>query len=134
MLGGVSINPMAKPARQRETNHACKIYRWHPTFAGQDFIKYFAMKRASTTTTQRLKVVTFWHITAAQCLFACRSVPRQGVEHLSVEPVQTRSSEASYRYAATKTPLLLHAPTCTTHMNEDTFSVYPEVVSKDVKC
>ncbi len=41
VYGGVSINPMAKPARQRETNHVRAIYRWHPTFAGQDFIKYF---------------------------------------------------------------------------------------------
>ncbi|MCG6282756.1 arginine deiminase family protein, partial [Vibrio diabolicus] len=41
VYGGVSINPLAKVARQRETNHLRAIYRWHPTFAGQDFIKYF---------------------------------------------------------------------------------------------
>ncbi len=33
---------MAKPARQRETeNNLRAIYRWHPQFAGGDFIKYF---------------------------------------------------------------------------------------------
>ena len=41
VYGGVSINPMAKAARRRETNHVKAIYRWHPQFAGQDFIKYF---------------------------------------------------------------------------------------------
>ena len=41
VYGGVSLNPMMKPARQRETNHLRAIYRWHPVFAGQDFIKYF---------------------------------------------------------------------------------------------
>ncbi|MCQ8865174.1 arginine deiminase family protein, partial [Escherichia coli] len=41
IYNGVSINPMAKPARQRETNNLRAIYRWHPQFAGGEFIKYF---------------------------------------------------------------------------------------------
>ena len=41
IYNGVSINPMAKPARQRETNNLRAIYRWHPAFADGDFIKYF---------------------------------------------------------------------------------------------
>jgi arginine deiminase len=38
---GVSINPMAKPARQRETLHSRAVYRFHPLFAGQDFVRYY---------------------------------------------------------------------------------------------
>jgi arginine deiminase len=34
IYGGVSVNPMAKPARQRETLHMRAIYRYHPMFAG----------------------------------------------------------------------------------------------------
>ncbi|MEO7130203.1 MAG: arginine deiminase [Dermatophilaceae bacterium] len=34
---GVSINPMGKPARQRETLNYQAIYRWHPLFADEDF-------------------------------------------------------------------------------------------------
>ena len=41
MYGGVSINPMAKPARQRETLHSRAIYRFHPLFAGADFVTYY---------------------------------------------------------------------------------------------
>ncbi|MBB1152256.1 arginine deiminase [Amycolatopsis dendrobii] len=41
IYGGVSINPMAKPARQRETLHARAIYRYHPMFAGAGFRTYF---------------------------------------------------------------------------------------------
>ncbi|HZC41290.1 MAG TPA: arginine deiminase [Streptosporangiaceae bacterium] len=41
VYGGVSVNPMAKPARQRETLHAKAIYRYHPLCAGQDFVTYF---------------------------------------------------------------------------------------------
>ena len=37
---GVSVNTMAKPARQRETLHSRAIYRYHPMFAGGDFARY----------------------------------------------------------------------------------------------
>jgi len=37
VYGGVSINPMAKAARRRETLHMRAIYRYHPLFAGQPF-------------------------------------------------------------------------------------------------
>ncbi len=41
IYGGVSVNPMAKPARQRETLHSRAIYRYHPMFAATDFVTYY---------------------------------------------------------------------------------------------
>ena len=41
VYGGVSINPMAKPARRRETLHSRAIYTYHPLFAGGDFEVYY---------------------------------------------------------------------------------------------
>jgi arginine deiminase len=41
VYGGVSVNPMAKPARQRETLHIRAIYRYHPLFAGAGFVTYY---------------------------------------------------------------------------------------------
>jgi arginine deiminase len=41
VYGGVTINPMAKPARQRETLHTRAIYRFHPVFASADFVTYY---------------------------------------------------------------------------------------------
>ena len=41
LYGGVSINPMAKPARQRETLHSRAIYRHHPMFHGAGFTTYY---------------------------------------------------------------------------------------------
>ncbi|HEX4063932.1 MAG TPA: arginine deiminase [Streptosporangiaceae bacterium] len=38
---GVSVNPMAKSARQRETLHSRAIYRYHPLFAGGGFDRYY---------------------------------------------------------------------------------------------
>ena len=37
MYGGVSINPMAFPARRRETMHLETVYRRHPMFAAAEF-------------------------------------------------------------------------------------------------
>jgi arginine deiminase len=47
IYGGVSINPMAKPARQRESLHSRAIYRYHPMFAGADFVRYYGDDDAS---------------------------------------------------------------------------------------
>ena len=41
IYGGVTINPMAMPARQRESLHTRAIYRFHPLFADADFITYY---------------------------------------------------------------------------------------------
>ncbi|HVE07032.1 MAG TPA: arginine deiminase [Paraburkholderia sp.] len=37
IYGGVTLNPMYWPARRKETLLAAAIYRFHPSFAGQDF-------------------------------------------------------------------------------------------------
>ena len=42
---GVSVNPMAKPARQRETLHSRAIYRFHPMFATADFATVLRRRR-----------------------------------------------------------------------------------------
>jgi arginine deiminase len=47
VYGGVSVDPMAKPARQRETLHIRAIYRYHPMFAGADFATYYGDDDAS---------------------------------------------------------------------------------------
>jgi arginine deiminase len=41
LYGGVSLNPMAKPARKRETVNLEAIYRFHPRFAHADFDLWF---------------------------------------------------------------------------------------------
>jgi arginine deiminase len=47
IYGGVSVNPMAKPARQRETLNSRAIYRYHPMFASADFVTYYGDDDAS---------------------------------------------------------------------------------------
>jgi arginine deiminase len=38
---GVSVNPMAKAARQRESLHSRAVYRYHPMFAAEPFPIYY---------------------------------------------------------------------------------------------
>ena len=40
IYGGVTINPMAKPARQRETLHTRAIYKFHPMFESKFTVYY----------------------------------------------------------------------------------------------
>jgi len=47
IYNGVSINPMAKPARQRETLHSRAIYRYHRLFASAKFTTYYGDDDAS---------------------------------------------------------------------------------------
>jgi arginine deiminase len=41
IYGGVSLNPMAKTARRRETVHLEAIYGFHPLFVGEEFTRWF---------------------------------------------------------------------------------------------
>ncbi len=41
IYGGVTINPMAMPARQRESLHTRAIYHYHPRFADAEFVTYY---------------------------------------------------------------------------------------------
>ncbi|MEV6300601.1 arginine deiminase [Actinoplanes sp. NPDC051861] len=41
IYGGVSINPMAMPARLRESVHSAAIYRFHPMFTLSDFTVWY---------------------------------------------------------------------------------------------
>ncbi len=41
IYGGVTINPMAMPARRRESLHSRAIYQHHPMFVGEDFATYY---------------------------------------------------------------------------------------------
>ena len=41
IYGGVSMNPMAKPARRREAIHLEAIYSFHPSFTGEAFDRWY---------------------------------------------------------------------------------------------
>ncbi|KMV29982.1 arginine deiminase [Photobacterium swingsii] len=134
VYGGVSINPMAKPARQRETNHVRAIYRWHPTFAGQDFIKYFGdeEKIYDNSTIEGGDVLVIGK--GAVLIGMSERTTAQGVEQLASSLFKHGEAKQVIAMQLPKHRSCMHLDTVMTHMREDTFSVYPEVVRKDVQC
>jgi len=134
VYGGVSINPMAKRARQRETNHLRAIYRWHPTFAGEDFIKYYgdAERNYDKSTIEGGDVLVLGK--GAVLIGMSERTTPQGVEQLASSLFKHGEAKEIIAMQLPKHRSCMHLDTVMTHIQEDTFSVYPEVVSKDVKC
>jgi arginine deiminase len=134
VYGGVSINPMAKAARQRETNHVRAIYRWHPTFAGADFIKYFGdeEKIYDNSTIEGGDVLVIGK--GAVLIGMSERTTPQGVEQLASSLFKHGEATQIIAMQLPKHRSCMHLDTVMTHMREDTFSVYPEVVRKDVQC
>ncbi|MFT7684348.1 MAG: arginine deiminase [Moritella dasanensis] len=134
VYGGVSINPMAKAARQRETNHVRAIYNWHPIFAGADFVKYYGHeeKMYDNSTIEGGDVLV---IGKGSVLIGMseRTTP-QGVEQLASGLFKSGQAKQIIAMQLPKHRSCMHLDTVMTHLREDTFSVYPEVVSKDVQC
>ncbi|MBY3788193.1 arginine deiminase [Photobacterium carnosum] len=134
VYGGVSINPMAKEARQRETNHLRAIYRWHPIFAGQDFIKYYGdeQKAYDKATIEGGDVLVLGK--GAVLIGMSERTTPQGVEHLASNLFKHGQAKQVIAIDLPKDRSCMHLDTVMTHICEDTFSVYPEVIRKDVKC
>lgn len=134
VYGGVSINPMAKVARQRETNHLRAIYRWHPSFAGQDFIKYFGDEPLAYdhSTIEGGDVLVIGK--GAVLIGMSERTTPQGVEHLASSLFKHVQAKQVIALELPKDRSCMHLDTVMTHMREDTFSVYPNVIPDDVKC
>ncbi len=135
VYGGVSINPMAKTARQRETNHLRAIYRWHPTFAGQDFIKYFGDQEQTNYDHSTIEGGDVLVLGKGVVLIGLSErTTAQGVEHLASGLFKSGQAKQVIAIELPKHRSCMHLDTVMTHMREDTFSVYPEVIRQDVKC
>ncbi|CAK2502973.1 Arginine deiminase [Vibrio crassostreae] len=132
VYGGVSLNPMMKPARQRETNHLRAIYRWHPVFAGQDFIKYFGDEdlHYDNANIEGGDVLVIGK--GAVLVGISERTKPQGVENLAASLFRSGQATEVIAIDLPKHRSCMHLDTVMTHMDIDTFSVYPEIVRKDL--
>jgi arginine deiminase len=122
---GVSVNPMAKPARQRETLHSRAIYRYHPMFAHADFTMYYGDDDANhqPATVEGGDVHVLGH-GAVMIGMGERSTP-MAVELLA--SALFRAGQAS-RVIAVELPAsraMMHLDTVMTMIDRDTFVQYP---------
>ncbi|MBE1277777.1 arginine deiminase [Enterovibrio baiacu] len=134
VYGGVSLNPMAKPARQRETNHLRAIYRWHPTFASSRFHTYLGAEQRDydNAMVEGGDVLVIGN-GAVLVGMSERTTP-QGVEALARSLFKHGQAKEVIAINLPKHRSCMHLDTVMTHMDLDTFSVYPEVMRKDLQC
>jgi arginine deiminase len=127
IYGGVAINPMAKPARARETVHAQAVYRFHPVFAEADFpIWYGADPIDRAPATLEGGDVLVIGSGAVMIGMGERTAPQ------TVEIMAQRlfNAEAAGRVLAVELPrsrAFMHLDTVLTMIDRDAFIAYPHV-------
>ena len=125
IYGGVSINPMAMPARRRESVHSTAIYRFHPMFAGADFRVWYGDDEPPHR---------FATLEGGDIHVLGRGVVMIGLGERStamgVENLATRlfAAGAAARVIAIELPhshAMMHLDTVLTMIDKDTFVRYP---------
>ncbi|MGF1909066.1 arginine deiminase [Vibrio kasasachensis] len=132
VYGGVSLNPMMMPARQRETNHLRAIYHWHPIFAGQEFIKYFGNEdlHYDNANIEGGDVLVIGN--GAVVIAMSERTTSQGIENLAAQLFKHQQASQVIVTELPKNRACMHLDTVMTHIDVDTFSLYPEIVRKDM--
>jgi arginine deiminase len=128
IYGGVSMNPMAKSARRRETVHLEAIYAFHPAFAGETFERWYGGvdEEWGRATLEGGDVLVIGN-GAVLIGMGERSTP-YAVEQLSQ---RLFAREAAREVVAVELPRersYMHLDTVMTMIDRDAFLVYPGVV------
>ncbi len=125
VYGGLSINPMAKPARKRETINSRVVYNFHPMFrdAGFPFL-YGNDSIPHDPATVEGGDVTVIGNRAVMIGMGERSTP-QGVETLSRELFASGDVDRVIAVELPRERAFMHLDTAMTMVDRDAFSVYP---------
>jgi arginine deiminase len=125
IYGGVSINPMAMPARMRESVHSSAIYRFHPMFNLADFTVWYggddAPHQPATLEGGDIHVLG----NGAVMIGLGERSTAMGVENLARSLF---SSGAATKVIAIELPhshAMMHLDTVMTMIDRDTFVMYP---------
>jgi arginine deiminase len=125
---GVSINPMAKPARRRETAHLEAIYRFHPLFRGASFGRWYGGVDVDhgTATIEGGDVLVLGG-GAVLVGMGERTTP-QAVEALATSLFAAEAATAVIPVALPARRAFMHLDTVMTMVRPDTFVAYPGVI------
>lgn len=125
IYGGVSINPMAKPARRRETINSRVIYNFHPMFRAADFKVYYgddSLPHAPATIEGGdILVIGNRHVMIGM---GERTAP-QGIEVLAEVLFASGEIDKIIVVELPRTRAFMHLDTAMTQVDRDAFSVYP---------
>lgn len=122
---GLSINPMAKTARKRETINTRMIYNFHPMFRGEGIrFLYGNDSLAHEPATVEGGDITVIGNRAVMIGMGERSTP-QGVETLSRTLFRAGSVDTVVAVELPRERAFMHLDTAMTMVDRDAFSVYP---------
>jgi arginine deiminase len=122
---GVSINPMAKPARRRETINSRVVYNFHPMFSARSMrFLYGNDSSAHEDATIEGGDITVIGNRAVLIGMGERSTP-QGVETLSRRLFQAGNVDTVIVVELPKQRAFMHLDTAMTMVDRDAFCVYP---------
>ncbi|MGV9826695.1 MULTISPECIES: arginine deiminase [unclassified Gordonia (in: high G+C Gram-positive bacteria)] len=125
IYGGVSVNPMAKPARQRESINSRVIYNFHPMFADADFEFYYGndsqQHAPATVEGGDILVIGNRHVMIGM---GERTAP-QGVEVLADSLFRSGAVDKIIVVELPHERAFMHLDTAMTMIDRDAFSVYP---------
>jgi arginine deiminase len=125
IYGGVSINPMAMPARLRESVHSAAIYRFHPMFAGGGFeVWYGGDERAHQPATLEGGDIHVLGHGAVMVGLGERSTP-MGVENLARSLFARGAAAKVIAIELPHSHAMMHLDTVMTMIDRDTFVMYP---------
>ena len=127
IYGGVSINPMAKGARMRETSHAQAIYRFHPMFADAHFPVWYGadLGDGAPATIEGGDVLVLGN-GAVMVGMGERTAP-QTVEILATRLFDAGAAERVIAVELPQSRAFMHLDTVLTMVDRDTFVAYPRV-------
>jgi len=122
---GVSVNPMAKVARKRETLHSRIIYTFHPSFRDAGIHFYYGNDDLvhEPATVEGGDVLVIGN-GAVMIGMGERTTP-QGVEFLAREYFRSGQVTKVIAVELPKTRAFMHLDTAMTMIDKDAFSVYP---------
>ncbi|MES1935760.1 arginine deiminase [Salinisphaera hydrothermalis] len=128
IYNGVSVNPMAKPARRRETLNYQAIYRFHPLFRDQPFAFWFGEEDRSYDgqTIEGGDVMPIGNGTVLVGMGE-RTTP-QAVESLALNLFARGGAERVIAAAFPKARAAMHLDTVFTLLDRDAATMFPAAV------
>lgn len=125
IYGGVTINPMAKAARRRESLHCQAIYRFHPLFADTMFPTYYGADDVNhqPATLEGGDVLVLGRGVVLVGMGE-RTTP-MGVEILARELFRTGQATSVIAVQLPRSHALMHLDTVMTMLDLETFIRYP---------
>jgi arginine deiminase len=132
IYGGVTVNPMAKPARRRESVHLEAIYRFHPRFAADSFSFWYggADETWRNATLEGGDVLVIGN-GAVLVGMGERTTP-MAVEFLAQGLFRDAAATEVIAVQLPKQRSSMHLDTVMTMIDRDAFVVYPEIVDDAV--